>query len=710
MTSSDVRDVLNLGDGSGPRPSKKQKTSTPRPNVKGLAREVLNLGGGNPIAIVPQISHFKKRRLASRKPAARWELRSFKNSGRDDQSLVLQHWRRKDSKDPSAPSIQEADARVAAQQEIVHGDGSIRTEDATSKPIEEIEDSLFAKFNVKIQVPQYTDNQYEVLLQNDDWTREETDYLMGMASDFDLRWAIIWDRYEWTPSATNGETNADGDESKAVVPASKLRSMEDLKARYYDIAAKMMVAQKPIQLMTQQEYALHELMAHFSPKQEKLRKEFAMNTLSRSKEEAREEESLLLEIKRILARSERFNEERRELYNRLDYPRSETDINPFKTSAGLQTLLQNLMNADKSKKRKSIMGTDGANTPGAGVAGSAAAASGPGQNASGALDSAKRDNTASSNAATRESTVATSTPTAAGKKGQQQEKLQPPERRKLDSQEEGALGVSHFDRLGSGPTYRTEKVNKLFSHKSNQQQLRINNTLNELDTPGKVAMPGTSATTEYERLLSAITSLLDAKKVSDKMEAEVKIEQAKKAEKERHYQVAPIEQATQSQTQARIEQASKSADDESVQTNGDKSQDVTNTLSSGQAENNKSTEGSSVIKIDSDNDNDNDNDEDKGADKNKPNVPSATSQGDDDKGNGNGADTTTAVSAGDAQAVGSGSSSSSSGNANKTPNEIQQEGEKSSRPGSSGGGGGAHKRSASVMSAVSDKSNKRQKR
>ncbi|KAG5978843.1 swr complex subunit [Claviceps digitariae] len=573
MSSSDVRDVLNLGDSSGSRPSKKQKTTGARPNIKGLAREVLNLGGDNPIAIVPQTTQFKKRRFVSRKPAAKWELRRFRNSGRGDQSLVLRHWRRKDTKDESGAAASQDTRSVGGGDQLEQeGGGGQQLSNQGTSQVGEVEDSTFAKFNVKVQVPHYSRDQYSVSLQNEDWTMEETDYLMEMASEFDLRWAVIWDRYEWTPSAMNGETDADGDESKAVVPASRPRSMEDLKARYYEVAAKMMAAQKPVQYMTQQEYALHELMAHFNPKQEKVRKEFAINTLSRSKEEAREEESLLLEIKRILARSERFNEERRELYNRLDYPRAETDISSFKSSAGLQTLLQNLMNVDKSKKRKSIMGTDGANTPSNGSGGGAAAAAtgsigggggggGGGGQASGAQagaqnpsstanDAGRRDSAAASTAATRESTAATSTPTAGSKKGQQhqqqpqpqqqqqqhqqqQEKQQALERRKLTSEEEAVYGVTHHDRLGSGPTFRTEKINKLFSHKSHQQQLRITNTLNELDVPAKLAMPTAATTFQYEQLLAAVNSLLDARKVSDKLDAEIKIELAKKAELEK---------------------------------------------------------------------------------------------------------------------------------------------------------------------------------
>ncbi|KAM5352380.1 hypothetical protein ACJ41O_005103 [Fusarium nematophilum] len=499
MTSSDVRDVLNLPDGaSGPRPAKKQKVSVPRPNLKGLAREVHNLGGDNPIAIVPEVAHFKKRRFTSRKPAARWEMRPFRNSARGDSSLELRHWRRKDEK---------------AERDPQEGLGAVETAEPAK---DEMEDSAFSKYNVQVSVPQYSDGQYQQSLQHGDWTKGETDYLLELARDFDLRWPLIWDRYEWNPPATNGEANADGDESKAIVPATRSRALEDLKHRYYEVASKMMAAQKPVQYMTQPEFSLHELMAHFNPQQERLRKEFALNALTRSREEAREEESLLLEIKRILARSERFNDERRELYNRLDYPRADTDINAFKSSAGLQNLLQTLMSADKSKKRKSLMAAEGVSPAGVPPPQSSATASAA--VAAATQEAGRRESTAASTGH-RDSTGPTSTPTASNnKKGQQQQQ----ERRKLTSQEEVLYGVTHHDRLGSGPTFRTERINKLFSHKSNQQQMRITNVLNELDVPSKLAMPTAATTHQYEMLLGAVNSLLDARKISDKIDAEIK--------------------------------------------------------------------------------------------------------------------------------------------------------------------------------------------
>ncbi|KAH7223590.1 hypothetical protein BKA60DRAFT_537546 [Fusarium oxysporum] len=626
MTSSDVRDVLNLGDGvSGLRPSKKQKIAAPRPNLKGLAREVHNLGGDNPIAIVPEVTHFKKRRFASRKPAARWEMRSFKNSARSDSDFTLRHWRRKDEKQ---------DGSDVSPEQTSQGEQPQLSRDGT-------EDSAFAKYNVQVSVPQYSEGQYQQSLQHNDWTKEETDYLLELARDFDLRWPLIWDRYEWNPPATNGEADADGDESKAIVPATRPRSLEDLKARYYEVASKMMAAQKPVQYMTQPEFSLHELMAHFNPQQEKLRKEFALNALTRSREEAREEESLLLEIKRILARSERFNEERRELYNHLDYPRADTDINAFKSSAGLQNLLQNLMTADKSKKRKSLMPGDGTSPSGTAPPQTAAAASTAATAAAAAQEAGRRESTAASTGP-RDSTGPAATPTASNnKKGQPQQQQ---ERRKLSTQEELLYGVTHHDRLGSGPTFRTERINKLFSHKSNQQQNRITNVLNELDVPNKLAMPTAATTHQYEQLLAAVNSLLDARKVSDKLDAEIKVEQAKKAEREKA--MAPPES------------------DSTVEK--DKADQDTGTGNNSEA---GAATGATTGKADGD---------------------ATSAPGDANK---------------DASEIAAPTIEASDASSKET--ELLNEIDKNGRPGSSGA---AHKRSASVLSSVSDKSNKRQKK
>ncbi|KAK3305332.1 uncharacterized protein B0T15DRAFT_531996 [Chaetomium strumarium] len=521
MTSNDLRDVLNLPSehSPAPRPNKKQRTGAPRPNLKGLAREVQSLGGDNPIAIVPEVPFFKKRRYASRKPAARWELRAFTNSARGDNgSLVLRHWKRKTDHGPPGEPPQEPESRPS--------EDGVDTEMKEEKP----EDSAFAKFNVRVSVPQYNEDQYQSNLQSTEWTKEETDYLLELAKEYDLRWPIIWDRYEFVPKPPEGE-EANGT-STAVVTAPKPRTLEDLKARYYEVAAKMMAVQKPAQYMTRPEFELYEMMQNFNPEQERKRKEFALNTMARSKDEAREEESLLLEIKRILARTERFNEERRELYNRLDFPATDSDINSFKSSAGLQALLQNLMSTDKSKKRKSILGPGDGVSPGGAVPGSAVSESGPNRRESiAAAASSRRDSDARGPAMSAEPTPTTASSSGPGhkKKGSAAQ----PERRKLSAQEEQVYGVSYHDRLGSGPTFRYEKINKLYSHKSGQQQLRITNALAELDVPPRLVMPTAAVTAQFEVLWGAVTALVDLRKLSDKLEGEIKLEEAKKIERER---------------------------------------------------------------------------------------------------------------------------------------------------------------------------------
>ncbi|KAI1649232.1 uncharacterized protein F4817DRAFT_332175 [Daldinia loculata] len=617
MASHDVRDVLNLPLDAGSRPAKKQKTNVPRPSLKGLAREVQNLGGDNPIAIVPELSSFKKRRFGSRKPAARWELRPFRNSARSDQSLHLRHWR-KQTEDQTRP------------QDEQNGENGTNVEDKSA----ELEDSGFSKFNVQVDIPQYSDDQYKSNLKSDEWTKDETDYLFDLARNFDLRWPLIWDRYDYQPKLDDNITNGEGpdttDPKTAVVPAPKGRTLEDLKARYYEVAAKMMAVQKPVQYMTQAEFALHEVMANFNPVSETKRKMFAAEALSRSRDEAQEEELLLVEVRRILARQEKLNQERRELYNRLDYPHTEQDINAFKSSAGLQTLLQNLMNVDKTKKRKSLMEANGANTP-ASAHPSAHPSNHPNSTP---ISETRRESIAASSTGHRDSIGGGERPERPAKKGAQ------PERKKLTEQEEQIYGVSHHDRLPSGPTFRYERINKILTTKSNAQHQRITNTLAELDIPSRLNMPTRAVVEEMEKLLNSIGVLLDMRKMNDKIDAEIKLEKAKKAEREKA--LAPSQPENEGKS--------------------------------------RESEGTATM-----------NDEDKKED---------TAVDGDAAGKTNGeASATNIATNGDVNG-------DSGGTANADDTESRIEG-KGLRPGSSSNG---HKRSASVLSASSDKSAKRQKK
>ncbi|KAI1116372.1 hypothetical protein F5Y14DRAFT_407915 [Nemania sp. NC0429] len=560
MASHDVRDVLNLpADGTGPRPSKKQKIAAPRPNLKGLAREVQSLGGDNPIAIVPEIATFKKRRFGSRKPAARWELTPFLNSARDDLSLQLRHWKKETEDQSRATSQPQSEGPTP---------GPNGTDAAKA---DAIEDSGFAKFNVQVDVPQYSEDQYNSNLVSDDWTKDETDYLFTLARDFDLRWPIIWDRYEYGQEwegIVKQETNMD-DPDTAMVSAPKPRTMEDLKKRYYEVAAKMMAVQKPVQYMTQAEFSLHETMANFNPATEIQRKKFAQDALSRTVDEAREEEQLLIEVRRIVARQQRLNLDRQDLYRRLDFPPTEQDITSFKSSSGLSTLLQNLATVDRSKKRRPILDVNGVNTPGS--------AHPPGHPNATPVSESRRESIAASAGGHRDSIGGSDRPERPTKKGAQQQQQQ--ERRKLTEQEEKIYGVSHHDRLPSGPTFRYERINKILTTKSNAQHQRITNTLTELDIPSRLNMPTRTVVESMEKLLNSINVLLEIRKLNDKLDGEIRLEQAKKAERKKSTTLPTPNTGTEAEAgtsaEAQSEGASASTTEDANAVNGESTDSAT---------------------------------------------------------------------------------------------------------------------------------------
>ena len=522
MTSHDVRDMLDLPGSSAPRPAKKQKTAVPRPNLKGLAREVQSLGGDNPIAIVPEVSVFKKRRLASRKPAAKWDLKPFKNSARRD-TLVLRHWRRK--------------AGVPAGQ--IAEDGN--SEQAETKSEEEVDDSTFAKFNVQVEVPKYDDEQYNTKLQSEDWSQDETDYLMGLVQEYDLRWPIIWDRYEYAPPQMEA-----ADDAMILVP--KARSVEDLKARYYSVAANMMELRTPLPTMASAEFNLHELMTNFNPAQETARKKFAESAFHRTKEEASEEQSLLLELKRILARSDKLSEERRELYARLEAPPSTGNIGIYTSSQGLQQLLQQLMTVDKSKKRKSLMGSEGISP------------------ASGQNGLQQQSNFDRRDSTVRESISGPST--VNNKKGSV---AGPSERRQLTEEEERVYGVSHHERIGtSGPAFRHEKINRPINTKSSVQQTKLLNTLNELEIPARLIMPTADVGAVFEGLLQSISVMLEARKVADKLSGEIGLLKAQIAERDKKARAERGEPEPEPEGEDAGEQDGEGEDDDAKVEEGEK--------------------------------------------------------------------------------------------------------------------------------------------
>ncbi|EKV19781.1 SWR1-complex protein 4 [Penicillium digitatum PHI26] len=418
----------------------------------------------------------------------------FTNNARSD-GLVLNHWQRKH--ESTRPPIPAPTPAPAESQTNLDQPKEEEKDDVPKLPEQEY---AFAKYNVKPRLPRrYTDDEYTRHLTSDDWSREETDYLVDLVTDYDIRWVLIADRYDYQPQM---DTKPD---ANAIVPAKHHRTMEQMKARYYKIAATMLSIEHPPSEMSEAEFELHEKMLKFDPDRERDRKELAALQLNRTADEVREEAMLLEELKRITSNEQNFITERRELYSRLEVPISVGNTTMYQSSAGLSQLLQTLLQADKSKKRRSILG-DGAIPSPAGQTPSTA----------GGLGRAETPVTQATN-----------------KKGSITSKEPNQMARTLTTAEETKYGVQHHERVSAGVQFRSDRAQRLTQAKSNVQTQKLANALSELEIPVRLFMPTERVCKDFEKLIQSVNMLLDARKVSEKVESEIRVLEATKMERER---------------------------------------------------------------------------------------------------------------------------------------------------------------------------------
>ncbi|KCV72531.1 hypothetical protein H696_00123 [Fonticula alba] len=81
-----------------------------------------------------------------------------------------------------------------------------------------------ANFHLEPVVMSYTDEEYQDLLQDLEWTRGETDLLLELIRKYDQRFAIISDQWP--------------DDMAGIRP----RRFEDIKARYYNVVSRLVIA------------------------------------------------------------------------------------------------------------------------------------------------------------------------------------------------------------------------------------------------------------------------------------------------------------------------------------------------------------------------------------------------------------------------------------------------------------------------------------
>ena len=473
---------MDLGSRPGSAPKKKKRVE-PAVRLTGVTREVQALMGDSvpPIAIIEQKTYKSKPSIAQKlfKPR-HWEERSFQHGGRND-GLVLQHWKRSIPGSNRAPTI-----TTPTDVEMEGGQKEPTQVQATEMRFEDEFPS--DKWNVNIPIEIYTDEQYEESFKSEDWTKEETDYLMQLCKELDLRWVLIADRY--TLEDIPGEVEYPD------------RTMELMKSRYYAIAAKLMEIHTPASNMTASEFQLWEKMRNFDAKTEKARKEIAEKLFERTKDEAEEEKILLEELHRITKNEEDFIKLRRDLYSRLESAPAirrtergeEQSTAMYQTSAGLSMLLQSLLAKERKLKRPQMPNGEHL-TP---------------------VDQKRGQ----PNQYSRRETMDSQADDGPQKKGSTSQPIV----RTLTPGEEIKFGVAHpTERLTSGVQFRHEKINRLTMAKSQVQTSKMQAALIELGIPPRLLMPTERVCREFERLVNSIHLLLDARKVSDKVKSEIQV-------------------------------------------------------------------------------------------------------------------------------------------------------------------------------------------
>ncbi|KAH9812370.1 hypothetical protein DFH28DRAFT_979538 [Melampsora americana] len=245
-----------------------------------MEKDLFNLIGNHSASL--NLETFKyhqiKSKLSTSTSTHKWNLIEIEHPARKDQ-LKVKHWVRSDK-----PSI-----------------------------------SSFSKFNTNSNLYTYSTEEYYHYLRDDDWTKEETDYLFSLLKDYDLRFPVISDRYDFLGSS---------------------RSIEDLKLRYYTICQKLILNRSRTNsgdLLDESSKKQLIQSYHFDKHREIERKKQAKRLMNRTLSQIEEENFLYIETRRFEQSLEKRNQDRSdvikqigglpfELYNQLkQWPDSDSN-------------------------------------------------------------------------------------------------------------------------------------------------------------------------------------------------------------------------------------------------------------------------------------------------------------------------------------------------------------------------------------------------
>ncbi|MCI4380513.1 hypothetical protein PGIGA_G00240790 [Pangasianodon gigas] len=166
------------------------------------------------------------------------------------------------------------------------------------RAVEEGKDYPFARFNKTVQVPVYSEQEYQMYLHDDGWTKAETDHLFDLCKRFDLRFIVVHDRYDHQQY--------------------RKRSVEDLKERYYNICGKLTKVRAPT--------GTEPKVYIFDAGHERRRKDQLERLFNRTPEQVAEEEYLIQELRKIETRKKEREKKAQDLQKLITAADSTTEM------------------------------------------------------------------------------------------------------------------------------------------------------------------------------------------------------------------------------------------------------------------------------------------------------------------------------------------------------------------------------------------------
>ncbi|GME84333.1 unnamed protein product [Ambrosiozyma monospora] len=368
-------------------------------------------------------------------------------------------------------------------------------------------------------------NDYNKLLKdiNPDWSYKETKYLFDLAKRYDLRWAVIIDSYEYVPDEDEikvkkeDEDKVDDkekskDDEKKETKTYTPRTVEDLKDQLYKVSSKLLNSKQDDGVV--KDVALIKALDSFDKNKEIERKKYLNRLLHRAPTEIAEEESLVIEARKFELAAKKMLMERAQLLQLLDSPQSSAPIHQFLTSSGLTQLYNTLMTVDKSKKRKT----------------EAPVAPQLGPNAIPYTQQLAKQQAAQQQAQAHKQqqqggSAANSHHNDKKSQKQQHQQQQKPQseilkllQSRLTPEEMEVYGIKfHEEKVQAGVYLRSQKIVTF----KPAVQSKVVEILNELGISMRLTMPTGAVCSKFDKLMHRIASLVDLKKQTDKIEAEV---------------------------------------------------------------------------------------------------------------------------------------------------------------------------------------------